>query len=198
MWLAERLSIRRRIIAGGGMFSITQDAVPEDALLCTYRGGLRPERWEGSGDCFSVTADRLTSLAEFVFAFYTSPVFRIERVILRLLAGAPSTDAEARSLAEGSGTSFAIWRVGERTATQLLMCDRYERTRSWFGVVPLKDGRTLLQFGSAVASGGHRRIAAGAARGNLFRLLLRFHVVYSQVLMHAAKRGVMRNQAEDL
>lgn len=177
------------------MFSITQDAVPEDALLCTYRGGLRPERWGGSGDCFSVSVDRVTPLAEFVFAFYTSPVFRIERLILRLLAGAPSTDAELRWLAEGSATSFAIWRVGERTATQLLMCDRYERTRSWFGVVPLKDGRTLLQFGSAVASGSDHR--SGAARGNLFRLLLRFHVMYSQVLLHAAKRGVMRNRAED-
>ena len=178
------------------MFSITQDAVPEDALLRTYRGGLRPERWRGSGDCFSVGVDRVTSLTEFVFAFYTSPVFRIERLILRLLAGAPSTDAEARWLAEGSGTSFAVWRVGERAATQLLMCDRYERTRSWFGVVPLKDGRTLLQFGSAVVSGSDHRTAAGAARGNLFRLLLRFHVMYSQVLLHAAKRGVMRNRPE--
>jgi hypothetical protein len=181
----------------GSMFSITQEAVPEDALLCTYRGGHRPERWGGSGDCFSVAVDRMTPLAEFVFAFYTSPVFRIERLILRLLAGAPSTDAEVRWLAEGSGTSFAIWRVGERTATQLLMCDRYERTRSWFGVVPLKDGKTLLQFGSAVASGSAHRKTAGAARGNLFQLLLKFHIVYSQILLHAAKRGVMRYRAED-
>jgi len=179
------------------MFSITQDSVPEDALLCTYQGGLRPERWDGSGDCFSVAVDRVTPLGEFVFAFYTSPVFRIERSILGLLAGAPSTHAEARRLADGSGTSFAIWRLGERTATQLLMCDRYERTRSWFAVVPLKDGRTLLQFGSAVASGNDHRTSARAARGYLFRLLLRFHVTYSQVLLHAAKRGVMRNRAED-
>jgi hypothetical protein len=27
----------------------------------------------------------------------------------------------------------------------------------------------------------------------LFRLLLKFHVVYSQVLLHAAKRVAMRN-----
>ena len=132
----------------------------------------------------------MTHLAEFVFAFYTSPVFRIERLILRILAGAPSTDSEARRLAEGSGTSFAIWRVGERTATQLLMCDRYERTRSWFRVMALNDGTTLLQFGSAVASGSDHRTRA-MARGNLFRLLLKFHVVYSQVLLHVAKRGVM-------
>jgi hypothetical protein len=175
------------------MFSIRQQAVPDDALLRTYQGGLRPECWEKSGDCFAVTVDRITDLAAFVFAFYTSPVFRIERLILGLLAGAPSTDAEVRRLAEGSGTSFAVWRLGERTATQLLMCDRYERTRSWFRVVPLSHGKTLLQFGSAVASRSGGQPATGT-RVRLFRLLLKFHIVYSQVLLYAAKRGVMRSQ----
>jgi hypothetical protein len=175
------------------MFSVTQSAVPDDALLRTYWGGARPERWRESGDCFVVVANRVVSLGEFVFAFYTSPVFRLERAILRLLAGAPSTNAEARGLADGSTMSFAVWRVGERTATQLLMCDRYERTRSWFRVVHLNDGKTLLQFGSAVASRSNFRAVPGA-RGSLFGLLLKFHVAYSQVLLHAAKRGLMREQ----
>src|ERR1700723_1218779 len=98
------------------MFSVTQDSVPENALLRTYYGGARPERWRESGDCFAISVDRVVSLAEFVFAFYTSPVFRIERLLLGTFAGAPSTDTEARLLAEGSGVAFAIWRVGERTA----------------------------------------------------------------------------------
>jgi hypothetical protein len=174
------------------MFSVMQGAVPDDALLRTYRGGARPERWRGSGDCFMISVERIVSLTEFVLAFYTSPIFRIERVILGLVARAPSTDAEARQLADGSGISFAVWRVGERTATQLLMCDRYERTRSWFRVLPLDDGETLLQFGSAVASRSDPR--AARARGSLFGLLLKFHVVYSQVLLHAAKRRVMGSQ----
>jgi hypothetical protein len=123
-------------------------------------------------------------LEEFVFAFYTSPIFRIERLILALLAGAPSTDIQARRLADGAGGSFAVWRAGARTATQLLMCDRYE---------PLSDGKTLLQFGSAVASRSGDHPARGL-RGGFFRLLLKFHVVYSQLLLHAAKLGVMRRQ----
>src|ERR1700722_5950197 len=134
------------------MFSIAREAVPEDALLKTYRGGLRPELWEKYNDCFTVTVDRAVGFPYFVLAFYASPVFRIERMILRGLVGCPSTDIEARAVAVGSGTTFAVWRVGERTATQLLMCDRYERTRSWFRVGPLDGGRTLLQFGSAVAA----------------------------------------------
>jgi hypothetical protein len=173
------------------MFSVVQNVVPEDALLKTYRGGLRPECWGRYGDCFAVTAPRITTLAAFGFAFYTSSEFRIERFILRVLAHAPSTDAEARKLADGFATSFAIWRVGERTKTQLLMCDRYERTRSWFCVVPLDGGKTLLQFGSAVAASSDPKTGA-RTRGKRFRLLLKFHVVYSQVLLNAARRGVVR------
>jgi hypothetical protein len=175
---------------GRGLLSVVQDLVPDDALLRTYQGGRRPECWAKSGDCFAITVDRSVTLAEFVFAFYTSPVFRIERQILRIFAGAPSLDSDALQLAEGTVSSFAIWRLGERTETQLLMCDRYERTRFWFRVVRLDAGKTLLQFGSAVASGDE--MAQSKLRGSFLQLLLRLHVIYSHILLHAAKRGVMK------
>jgi hypothetical protein len=170
---------------------IVQETVPDDALLRTYRGGARPEHWGAHGDCFSVSVDRPVNLGDLVFAFYTSRIFRVERLILRLLAGAPSTDAEARAIADGSGTSFAVWRVGQRTATQLLMCDRYEKTRSWFRVVSMDGGRSLLQFGSAVAAKPDGRTGL-AAMGGGFRLLMGFHVLYSRMLLNAARRGVMK------
>jgi len=84
-----------------------RENVPEDALLKTYRGGVRPERWGKYGDCFSVVVDRTVSLADFVFAFYTSPVFRIERLILRALLGTRSSDSDARALADGSAAAAA-------------------------------------------------------------------------------------------
>ena len=176
------------------MRTIERETLPKDALLKSYRGGVRPERWGAYGDCFSVAVDRAVSLAEFVFAFYTSPVFRIERLILRVFVGAPSSDAAARALSDGSAASFAVWYVGQRTATQLLMCDRYERTRSWFRVVPLDGDRTLLQFGSAVAAARDLRTGT-AALGGGFRMLLRFHVLYSKMLLHAANVGVMKRRA---
>lgn len=141
----------------------------------------------GQGDCFAVAVAQPVSLGDFVFAFYTSPVFRIERAILRILAGAPSTDAEARGVADGSGSSFAIWRVGQRTTTQLLMCDRFEKTRSWFQVAPMEGGGTLLRFGSAVASSRNRETGALSV-GRGFRWLMGFHVLYSRVLLGAARR----------
>jgi hypothetical protein len=175
------------------MFSIAREGLPKDALLKTYRGGARPERWGKYGDCFSVTVDRAVDLSEFVFAFYTSPVFRIERLMLRALVGAPSSDSAARAVADGSAASFAVWYVGERTSTQLLMCDRYERTRSWFRVVSMNGDGTLLQFGSAVAAARDGQMGAMSLGGG-FRLLLGFHVLYSQVLLHAAKVGVMKTR----
>jgi hypothetical protein len=177
------------------MFSVVRDPVPEDALLQTYRGGARPERWGNYGDCFSVTVDRPVSLTDFVFAFYTSPVFRLERFVLRALMGIPSSDSGARALADGSAASFAAWYVGKRTATQLLMCDRYERTRSWFRVVALTGGGTILQFGSAVAAARDDQSGAKAL-GGAFRLLLGFHIIYSQVLLYAAKVGATKTPPE--
>ncbi len=162
--------------------------MPASALLKTWREGPNPESWEHYSDCFTTTLNRPVALAEFVYAFYTSPIFRIERAILRLVK-LPSTDAQARAVAEGTGQTFAAWRVGHRTGTQLLMCDVMGRTRSWFAVTPFEAGAssgTLLQFGSGIATTvdaatGERRRSLG------FRLLGGFHILYSRVLLGAAK-----------
>jgi hypothetical protein len=170
------------------LFSVTAERVPEDSLLKTYRGGIHPERWGRYDDCFSVAVEGTVSLADFVFAFYTSAAFRVERLLLGL-AGAPANDADALALAHGVTPVFSVWYAGQRTSDQLLMCDRYERTRSWFRVASLDGDRTLLQFGSAVASAG---LGNARGRGRVFRLLLAFHIVYSQLLLSAAKGRAMR------
>ncbi len=172
---------------------IDQVPVPPDSLFNTYREGRRPERWIGGGDCFSVSVDRMVTLREFVFAFYSSPAFRVERFLLGVFAGAPSSDDEVQSLADGSTTSFAVWNVGTRTATQLLLCDRYEKTRSWLQVVPA-DGHTELRFGSAVATRPHRDTGAQSISWG-FRWLMGFHVLYSRILLGAAARQLRRHRS---
>jgi hypothetical protein len=168
------------------MFSVVKEAVPDDALLKTYVGDAHPELWGRYADCFAVLVDREVSLSDFVFAFYTSPLFRIERFILRVLVNAPSSQATARAVADGSTDEFAAWYVGERSATQLIMCDRYERTRSWFRVSPMAGGGTRLQFGSAVAAKRDENTGARVLGGG-FHPLLRVHILYSQLLLHFAK-----------
>jgi hypothetical protein len=169
--------------------AITRESVPEDALLRTFRGGAHPERWGRYADCFAVSVDRDVTLAQFVFAFYTSPLFRIERGLLRLLINAPSSRADARAIADGTSGKFAAWYVGQRTEMQLLMCDRYERTRSWFRVEPERGGGTRLRFGSAVAAKRGEKTDV-PRRPAAFSLLLSFHVLYSQALLRAAEANL--------
>jgi hypothetical protein len=173
--------------------------VPESSLLRTHRDPQDAGRWDHYADCYGLTIDRAVPLPAFVYAFYTSPVFRLERTILRHAVKLPSTDDEARELAAGTRDTFAAWRVGARTTTQLLMCDRYGSTRSWFAVTPLAyvdHPKTLLQFGSGVATpaaagGGRPRRSQG------FRLLLGFHDLYSRVLLSAARGRLSRSGFAD-
>jgi hypothetical protein len=171
------------------MAAITREPVPEDSLLRTFGGGAHPERWGRYADCFAVRIERNVTLAQFVFAFYTSPLFRIERGLLRLLINAPSSRADARAVADGTSDKFAAWYVGQRAATQLLMCDRYERTRSWFGVETESAGGPRLLFGSAVAAKRGEK-ADPPRQPAAFSLLLSFHVLYSQALLRAAKANL--------
>ena len=91
-----------------GVPAIAQCPVAEDSPLRTYRGGKHPGRWRHYGDRFSVTVGRAVTLREFVLAFYTSPVLRTERLILRFLAGVHSMDEQARELAERRRETFAV------------------------------------------------------------------------------------------
>ena len=162
--------------------------MPADSLLRTHRPGPDPAVWENSGDCFFATVAGDVSLAEYSYAFYTSRVFKLERLILRWLINKPSTDAEARELADGRRDTFAAWKLGPRTETQLLMADFMGRTRSWLSVVKDTESaqaRSLLRFGSGIAKrAANERGAPRTTWG--FRMLGPVHIVYSQILLRSA------------
>jgi hypothetical protein len=172
------------------MPSIHQCELPHGALLSKYQNG------GAYADCYVTQTARHVSHAEYVEAFYTTPLFKLERLLLAWLVSKPSTDAQASQLASGILDSFAAWSVEERREDQLLMCDFQGRTRSWLMVVPMEDensGGTRLYFGSAVVPA--RATRAGARTPGLgltFRLLLGFHKLYSRALLFSAKSRLMR------
>jgi hypothetical protein len=156
---------------------------PQEALLSRYqRGGAY-------ADCYFTDLARQVSHAEYVEAFYTTSLFKVERRLLAWLVAKPSTDTQAARLAAGNLDSFAAWRVEARSADQLLMSDFKGRTRSWLMVGAAQDGAkggTRLYFGSAVvparnAPSGRQSFGVG------FRLLLGFHKLYSRALLLAAR-----------
>jgi len=156
--------------------------LPEHALLGRYaKSGAYT-------DCFATEVPARVSHAEYVEAFYTTGVFKLERLLLAWLVSRPSSDAQAKRLAAGEIDSFAAWDVEARSVDQVLMCDLNRRTRSWLMVAPVHaDGvtATRLYFGSAVVP--VVSAASGEARmGSVFRVLLGFHKVYSRILLRAA------------
>lgn len=172
------------------MSPIRRCELPEGALL---------SRYSGSGnytDCYSADVTRSVSHAEFIEAFYTTALFKLERIILAGLASRPSTDAQARQLAHGEIDSFAAWSVEDRAHDQLLLCDFAGRTRSWLMVSPagsVEAPVTRLQFGSAVVS----TRSSGQEHGSLgrtFGVLLGFHKLYSRRLLSAARSRLQRQQ----
>jgi hypothetical protein len=148
-------------------------------LLARYAGE------GGYADCYTAVLERPVTHADFVEAFYTGGVFKIERLLLRWFLSKSSTDAQVKQLAAGEVDTFSAWRVEGRATNQLLMCDIQGRTRSWLMVAPSAQGSsTQLYFGSAVVPVADR---AGKRRmGALFKALLGFHKLYSRILLGAA------------
>lgn len=144
-------------------------------------------------DAYCATLPYRVTLAQYVEAFYTTPVFRLERAILGLAVARPSTDAQARQLARGETDRFAAWSLEDRDRSQLLLCDFRGVTRSWLMAEPVgTDGGTRLWFGSAVVPTA-RSVREGRPRmGFAFRALLGFHQLYSRVLLAAAMRRLER------
>ena len=160
--------------------------LPDGALLHSY---------QLSGayvDCLTLDVAQEVTLGQFVEAFYTSPMFRPERVILGLLLGMRATDADVAALALGDSARFSAWHVEAREEAQLLLCDFQRRTRSWLMVAAVSAGpghgaTTRLYFGSAVTvveAGKARRWAARAA----FWLLLGFHKGHARLLLWGTAR----------
>jgi hypothetical protein len=154
--------------------------LPADALLQAYR------RSGAYADCYSLDLPREASHEAFVTAFYTTPVFKLERLVLSALLRRPSTDSQVRELAAGRRDSFAAWTVEGRAPRQLLLSDLHGRTRSWLMTDEVAGG-TRLFFGSAVVPVRDR--AGGPPRmGMAFHALLGFHRLYSRALLAAAAR----------
>ncbi|MBI3286201.1 MAG: hypothetical protein HYZ65_15315 [Burkholderiales bacterium] len=167
--------------------------LPATALLRKYQGG------QAYVDCYVAEVPLAVSHAEFVAAFYTTRLFKLERAILKWLAALPSSDAGAQALAAGGASTFAAWRVEGRDADQLLMADLLGRTRSWLMASPAGGnpaGRsTRLYFGSALVpkldpSSG--RLAMGFA----FYALGGFHRLYSRLLLGAACQRLLASRCK--
>jgi len=171
------------------MLSIPSCPIPDGALLAHY---IREGTYT---DCFMTDIRGSVSLEQYVLAFYTTRVFKLERLILKIVASRPATDDQAQQLAAGSIDTFAAWYEEARNETQLLMSDFRHRTRSWLMVVPMAGDSTMhtrLYFGSAIVP-VKNPVTGRPGLGPGFRALLGFHRLYSKVLLYTARSRLEAN-----
>ncbi|WP_374437720.1 hypothetical protein [Inhella sp.] len=136
-------------------------------------------------DAYALPIPRAVSLADYVAAFYATPLFKLERGLIGLLLRRPARDADAAALGRGECRQFSAWQVLDRNGQELLLQDQSGRTRSWLRVEPVAGG-TRLVFGSAVLP----RTGGGFGWG--FRALLGFHEWYSRALLRAAAKHLQQ------
>ena len=158
------------------MFRVRKAPLPEDALLQHY--AQRPDCYT---DCYRTTYPQTVAIEEFIGAFYRTPLFKSERLVLQVAFRSPSTDADLDAMASGKTDQFAAWTVEDRLPTQILLCDRSGRTRSWL-MTRGHGGTSELFFGSAVVPK-----EPGGSLGTLFTVLLPFHKLYARALLRAAR-----------
>ncbi len=166
--------------------SIEKVPLPDDALLSRYRSA------DAFTDCYSTRIPFIATHSAFVYSFYTTWLFKIERVLLGLVAGYPSTDDDAEELANGAAENFSAWRVEARAKDQLLLSDVRGRTRSWLMVEHSASGlETILYFGSAVVLAEDPRTGK-KSMGWVFSALGGFHKLYSVLLLRSAVKKLRR------
>jgi hypothetical protein len=161
------------------MLSVNKCAVPPDTFLHRYGAN------GAYADCYWTEVPEEVALPEFIFAFYTTALFKLERFILSWAVAKPSTDQQVRELADCQREDFAAWTVENRNERELMMCDDQRRTRSWLSVVPV-DGRMHLYFGSAVVPRRNSKDGKSSL-GFVFQVLLGFHRMYSVLLLYSAR-----------
>jgi hypothetical protein len=159
------------------MPAVRRIPLPEHALLQSRRAA------GAFTDCYVLRLERMVTLADCIAAFFTTPVFRIERWIIARVLGHASTDAQARALADGSSDRFLVWVTEARSSEQILL--GVGRTATWLMIEPAP-GATALYLGSAIEQRGTGK------PGWKHRALLRFHDLYSRVLLRATARQLMR------
>ena len=162
--------------------------LPEDAFLARYRDS------HDYTDSFRLIVPGHIKLGDYINAFYTTPLFRLERLVLAVLLGKRSSDTQVASLAAGTTTRFAAWTVEARGDDQILLCDFLGYSRSWLMCLPSPDGAaTCLHFGSAIVP---RRVSATgkASFDPGFHLLKGFHLVYSRGLLASAAASLRKRR----
>ena len=98
-------------------------------------------------NCFSAEVSKVVDLSDLIEAFYKTPLFRLERLVLSLAPSGRLRDTDITALSKGQVDRISVWQVEARLDTQILLSAG--GAKSWLMVQPLDSG-TRLYFGSVL------------------------------------------------
>lgn len=182
------------------MFSIKPCSQPSNSLLANY------QKNGAYTDCYQTEISAEITQSQFIQAFYSTAIFKLERLLLKYLVSKPSSDNQLNLLCEGKTETFSAWTVEEKCQDQLLMCDYLKRTRSWLMVEAIntvEGQKTRLYFGSAVVPRKHSHTGETSPKSGLLtglspRILLGFHKLYSRVLLYCARSRLIKAETSGI
>ncbi|KAL0486057.1 hypothetical protein AKO1_001727 [Acrasis kona] len=118
--------------------------------------------------------DTKVDVLKLVQAFYTSPLFKLERFIIKIIADVKTSDEQIKKSNFNVGDEVLIWKVVNRTQDEVLLHWSYKgfEGSTWFKV---NNGE--LKFGSGLP------IKVGFVSTAL-------HQIYSRLLLFGAKRNL--------
>lgn len=124
---------------------VTTGSEPDGALINAYAsipGGYI--------DSFYVDVPGEVTLSEYILAFFNTPIFRMERLVLGLIPSGRSSSQSIVDLASGSGDKMSGWKTEAREDNQLLLAAGDGPVRTWLMVQSAQtdEDSSRLYFGS--------------------------------------------------
>lgn len=170
------------------MASVKTTSLPEESFLQSYQA-----QDGGYADCFVLEGGEPNApiLGDYIFAFFNSPIFRLERVLLKTFLSAPSSTADVEALAFGGGVRLASWQLEERAEDQILLAVKNTPVRTWLMVSPPspEGGPARIYFGTALVP-TERDKAGNPTIPAMYRRFIFFHRAYSKLLLWSAGLGL--------
>lgn len=167
------------------MLSVRKSEIPATALAQSYL-----EATMTRVDCYKISTPDQLSLEDFVGQFYRGRLFRFERIMIKIVTGHASSEAQLKALLAGESKTFSAWTESARTDSQLIMCDYQGRTCSWFMVEPNETG-TDLYFGTILKPTNYFKRGEWLSKP-IFTAFLPIHGLYSRLLLSQAAKGIKK------
>ena len=174
------------------VMSLSSGSEPEGAFISQYS-----TTHGGYSDCYYVDIQKDVALSDYILAFFSTPIFRMERLILNLVPSGRSNEQCVLDIASGTGDKMAGWKTEKRDENQLLLAVGDGPIRTWLMVQGKQSSETTptkttrLYFGSAVlptsmTKDGRPKLAI------VFKLFSGLHIFYSRLLLWWAARDLRR------